>query len=86
MRVTKSGVINAYISAKRRGIDYDINEIVYQALPKMFLFDIVNFEQENMAGKPYRYLILGNEEELDMERLEKIAPVRRVSLEEIFGY
>ena len=52
----------------------------------MFLFDIVNFEQENMAGKPYRYLILGNEEELDMECLEKIAPVRRVSLEEIFGY
>ena len=85
-RVTRFGVLNRYVAAQELKLDYDINEIVYQALPKMFLFDIVNFEQENMAGKPYRYLILGNEEELDMERLEKIAPIRRVSLEEIFGY
>ena len=85
-RVTRFGVLNRYVAAQELGLNYDINEVVYQALPKMFLFDIVNFEQENMAGKPYRYLILGNEEELDMERLEKIAPIRRVSLEEIFGY
>ena len=39
-----------------------------------------------MAGKPYRYLILGDEKELDIKGLEKIAPIRRLTLEEIFGY
>ena len=39
-----------------------------------------------MARKPYRYLILGDEKNLDIKALEKIAPIRRVSTEQIFGY
>ena len=39
-----------------------------------------------MANKPYRYLILGNESDLDMQGLEKYGTVKRVSTEEIFGY
>ena len=85
-RTTRAGVLWSYIAAQERGIDFDINSKIYEALPKMYLFDIVEFEKENMARKPYRYLILGDEKELDMERLQKIAPVRRVTLEEIFGY
>ena len=44
------------------------------------------FEQANMAKKPFRYIILGDEKELDMEALSKIGPIRRLTLEEIFGY
>ena len=85
-RTTRFNVLNSYLLAKERGLDYDIASKIYEALPSMKLSDIVNFEKENMAGKPYRYLILGNEKELDMDRLQKIAPVKRISLEEIFGY
>jgi hypothetical protein len=60
--------------------------LVYNTLPNLNLNDIVKFEQQSMAGKPYRYLILGDEKELDIEGLEKIAPIRRLTLEEIFGY
>ena len=69
-----------------KGIDYDINERIYNALPNITLQDIVQFEQEQMANKPYRYVILGDEKELDMDALEKIGPIRRLTLEEIFGY
>ena len=55
-------------------------------MQKMTLKDIINFEQSNMARKPYRYLILGDEKELDMKSLEKIGPIRRLTLEDIFGY
>ena len=68
------------------GIDYDIDKKIYEALPSLQLSVIVRFEQQQMARKPYRYVILGDEKELDMKSLEKIAPVRRVSTEEIFGY
>ena len=85
-RTTKFSLINAWLSAKRMGIDYDIDKKIYEALPSLQLSDIVRFEQQQMARKPYRYVILGDEKELDMKSLEQIAPVRRVSTEEIFGY
>ena len=85
-RTTKMGIINAYLNAKRKGIDYDINEKVYNAVTSLTLDNIARFEKEAMANKPYRYLILGNEKELDMKALEKIGPVKRLSTEEIFGY
>ena len=86
MRTTKYGLINAWLSAKMKGIDYDINERIYKALPNVTLQDIVKFEQEQMANKPYRYIILGNEKELDMKALEQLGSIRRVTTEEIFGY
>lgn len=85
-RVTKSGIINAYLAAKRLGIDYDINRKVYEAVPSLTMDDVVKFEQETMAKKPYRYIILGDEKQLDMEALEKIGPVKRLTTEDIFGY
>ena len=85
-RITKTGIINAYLSAQRLGIDYDINEKTYKALPSITMDELVKFEKENMANKPWRYLILGDEKNIDIKSLEKIAPVRRVSTEEIFGY
>ena len=84
--LTKEGIISAYESAKKKGIDYDIYKKVYEALPSMTLADIVKFEQETMAGKPRRYLILGNEDELDMEALGKIGKIHRLTTEQIFGY
>ena len=85
-RITKTGIIYSYLSAKQRGIDYDIRRKVYAALPSLKLEDIVKFEHDNMAKKPWRYLILGDEKNLDIKSLEKIAPIKRVSTGEIFGY
>ena len=85
-RTTKFGLINAWLVAKLRGIDYDINERIYNALPDVTLKDVVRFEQERMARKPYRYVILGDEKELDMASLQQYGPVKRVTTEEIFGY
>ena len=79
-------IINAWLNAKRLGIDYDLNEKIYEQLPQLKLQDIVNFERQNMANKPYRYIILGDEKNLDIQSLEKIAPIKRLSLEDIFGY
>jgi hypothetical protein len=69
-----------------KGIDYDINERIYNALPNITLQDIVKFEKEQMANKPYRYVILGDEKELNMKAIQELGPVKRLSTEEIFGY
>lgn len=86
-RTTKYGVISAYLAAQKQGYDFDINEKIYHDLQGLTLKDIVDFEQERIAGKTGRYIILGDEKELDMKSLEEIAPaVHRLSLEEVFGY
>jgi hypothetical protein len=48
--------------------------------------DIVDFEQQHIARKPYRYIILGDERDLDMKALQQYGAVKRVSIAEIFGY
>ena len=86
-RTTKYGVISAYLAAQKQGYDFDINEKIYRDLQGLTLKDIVDFEQSHIAGKTGRYIILGDEKELDMKSLEEIAPaVHRLSLEEVFGY
>ena len=85
-RITKQAILSYYFAMHRLGLDYDLRQKVYEALPSITLDDIVKFERDNMAGKQWRYLILGDEKNLDMKALEKIAPVKRLSTEEIFGY
>ena len=85
-RTTKFDVLNAYYAAQQLGIDYDEDEKIYNDLPKITLQDIVKFEQENMARKPYRYIILGNEEMLDMDFLKQFGPVKKLTTDEVFGY
>ena len=85
-RTTKFGVIQAYLSARKQGYDFDVNKKIYEDLQDLTLKDIAEFEQQQIANKKGRYFILGNEKELDIAALQQIAPIRRVSLEEIFGY
>ena len=85
-RTTKFSILAAYMAAQKMGLDYSLGEKIYKDLPSVTLDDIINFEKTNMANKTFKYLILGDEKELDMKALEKIAPIKRVTTEEIFGY
>ena len=85
-RTTKFGIINAYLQARRLGLDFDIKERIYNALPKITLKEMVEFEKQSMAKKPLRYLILGDEKNLDMKGLEKIGKIKKVTTQDIFGY
>lgn len=85
-RTTKFSILSAYMAAQKMGLDYSLSEKIYKDLPSVTLDDIINFEKTNMANKTFKYLILGDEKELDMKALDKIAPIKRVTTEEIFGY
>ncbi len=85
-RTTKFAIINAYKRAQRLGLDFDVMERVYKELPKITLKEMVEFEKQTMAKKPLRYMILGDEKNLDMKGLEKIGKIKRVTTQEIFGF
>lgn len=85
-RTTRDDVLWSYLQAKRLGIDYDLNSRIYREIPSLTMQDLIDFARTHIANKPYRYLILGDEKNLDMEALGKIGPIKRLSTEEIFGY
>ena len=85
-RTTKFSVLSRYYRLRKLGLDFDTNKYIYDRLPSVTLKDVTDFEKRYMAGKTYKYLILGDESELDMEALEKIGPVHHLSTEQIFGY
>ncbi len=86
-RVTKLGLINNYLMARRMGYKDDIRKQLYQKLPTFSMADVVNFNKQYVANKPKTYIILGNEKDMNFTALEKLyGPVTKLSKEQIFGY
>ena len=85
-RTTRASVLRYYLSLKDLGLTNDPNEGIYRETQTMTMQDLARFHQDNVKGRTYRYLILGDEKELDMPTLEKLGKIKRVSTEEIFGY
>jgi len=85
-RITKSGVLFSYESARKLGLNYDIRKDIYEKLPAMTLADVRSFQQQYMKGKPYTVLVLGKKSELDVKALEAYGQVKYLTLKDVFGY
>lgn len=86
-RTAKMNVIWSYLQNRKMGRDYDLNEKMYQVLPNKSLSDAVAFSEKHVKNKPKTYVILGNEELLNFEELEKkYGKVTKVKAEDYFGY
>ena len=85
-RITKGGILNAYLGAQKLGLDYDIRKDVYEKVQPMTIEDIQKFQNENIKDSKYTILVLGDKNKLDIKTLEKYGPVKYLTLEEIFGY
>ena len=85
-RTTKANVLWQYIENEQKGIEGDRNKAIYEQLKTMTLDDVIKFQQERIKGRKYTYIILGDENDLDMNYLRSLGKVTMVSQQEIFGY
>ena len=85
-RTVKSSVLWAFVNARKRGLDYDLNRDVYEQVQNLSLDDVVKFQQENVKDRRYTICILGRDSDFDMEGLSRFGTIKKVSTEEIFGY
>jgi predicted Zn-dependent peptidase len=85
-RITKSGILFSYEKAKKLGIDYDIREQIYNFLKNASFEDIQKFQQAYIKQKKQAILVIGSKENIDLKDLEKYGKVKRLSLEQLFGY
>lgn len=86
MRVRKMSIINSYLTCEEMGLKAPLTRTNYNAIQKMTLNDVVNFNKSYIKGQKRVAVVLGNENEVDFKGLEKYGKVTRLSLEEIFGY
>lgn len=85
-RITKAGVLYNYLSAEKRGIDYDIRENVYNEVKNMDLEKLLEFHKSYIKDKPHNILLIGNKDNIDFKNLSKYGTIKEVSLETLFGF
>ncbi len=85
-RITQDGIIFNYLTAKELGLNDDIRKQVYSSVDNVTMVDVKNFHQTHLSGKPYTYALVASEKNISMDNLKKIGEVKRISLEELFGY
>lgn len=86
-RIRNTGIIWNYLSAVRMGRDYDIRKVFYEELPTKTMEQVLEFNQQYIKGQPKTYIILGNENLVDFEEIEKLfGPVTKLSKEDLFVF
>ena len=85
-RITQDGIIYNYIAAERKGLNEDIRKSIYEHADKLSYADLKKFHSDNMSTKPFTYCIVASEKKLKAEDVQKCGDVRKLTLEEIFGY
>ena len=87
-RTTKMGIINSYLNYEKMGYDMKKSRahILFEAYPKVTMQDIVNFNHKYIKGQKKVYMCLGKEADMDFNALAKFGKVKKLKLEDIFGY
>jgi predicted Zn-dependent peptidase len=85
-RITQDGIIYNYLTAQQKGLNYDIRKNIYTAVDNIGYNELKTFHAKNIANKPYTYCIVASEANLKQDDLKKYGEVKKLTLEEIFGY
>ena len=85
-RITQDGIIFNYLSAQQKGLNYDIRKTTYNVVDKIGYKELNAFHSKNIANKPYTYCIVASEKKLPETDMKKYGELKKLGLEEIFGY
>ncbi|MFZ1368844.1 MAG: insulinase family protein [Ferruginibacter sp.] len=85
-RITQDGIIFNYLAAQRKGLNADIRKSIYTAVDKIGYNELKKFHTDNLANKAYTYCIVASDKKLPEDEMKKYGELKRLSLEEIFGY
>jgi predicted Zn-dependent peptidase len=85
-RITKTGILFNYEAARRRGLDHDIRQDIYQGIQSMTIEDVANFQQRFIKDKNFNVVLVGDRKKLSFKDLTKYGEVKELSLDELFGY
>ena len=85
-RLTRTSILFTREEARKLGLDRDIRKDIYRETETLGFSDIEAFHRETFRNRNRTLLVLGRTDTFDMEILKRYGTVRKLTLEEIFGY
>ena len=85
-RIEQDDIIYRYLAAKELGLKDDIRKTIYTSVDNISMNDVKNFHATHFSGKPFTYALVASEKNVKMDDLKKIGEVKKITLEELFGY
>ena len=85
-RISEDGIIYNYLAAERKGLKNDIRQMIYEKADNINYSTLSQFHKDNMSKKPYTYCVLASEKKINSSDMQQIGKLKKLSLEEIFGY
>ena len=85
-RITGMGVIRSYVNCRDMGLEEPLNRELFEKIQDMTIDDVVAYQQEWVKDRKYFYGILGDQNDIDIDFLRTLGPVKFLTSEEIFGY
>ncbi|APG64451.1 peptidase M16 [Tenacibaculum todarodis] len=85
-RITKSNIFWTYESLKKRGIDNDHREAMYNTIKDMTIEDLKAFFDKNVKGESYNVMVVGNKKDLNVKSLQKLGKIKELEVDELFNY
>ncbi|MCU0340076.1 MAG: hypothetical protein MUE30_09330, partial [Spirosomaceae bacterium] len=58
----------------------------YEAADRFTFDDVKKFHAQNLSGKPYTYCVVASDKKVKTDELQKYGALKKLTLEEIFGY
>ncbi|MDR2286626.1 MAG: insulinase family protein [Prevotellaceae bacterium] len=85
-RILRDAVLWSYLRAKEFGYDYDSRKDVFEKVKDMNLANVKAFQEKYVKNRSYTYCILGDTIDMDINFLNSLGKVQKLTQEKIFGY
>lgn len=85
-RITKSNIFWTYEGLKKRGISEDNRIDMYNTIKDMTLEDLKGFFNENISGKDYNIMVIGNKKDMDFQALSRLGEIKELDIDYLFNY
>lgn len=85
-RISKENIVFTYLNNKKKGIDHDLRKDEYEQLKTISFDDIKKVHDDALVNKPFTYCIVASDKKIKMDDLKKYGEVKRLTLDQLFGY
>lgn len=85
-RITKDDIIFTYLASQKKGVDHDLRKDNYTQVPSITLNDLKQLHANDLSKKPYTYCVVASEKKVKEDDLKKYGTLKKLKLEELFGY
>lgn len=85
-RTIRDAVLWSFVRDRDMGLSEPTDRQVFEQVQSLTLADVKAAQQQWVRGRNYVYAILGDIQDLDLNYLKTLGPIRTITQEELFGY